>query len=114
MHRFNRPSSSMNYPDNKEAAKILIDPSEVAVLKKTYAETLKTCANKEQIIEEPPSTEEKTEGIEVESDLQRFRRLNGRLYRENGIWKEKNHMESWSIGEDADTIVLPDPESLFK
>jgi hypothetical protein len=110
MHRFNRPNPKTNFPGSEEAAKILFDPTCLPTYKKSYAEVVETPASPVPAAQsiETPLPESK------ESDVDRFRRLHAKLYLENGIWKEPNPLEKWSLDETEESCTLPDPESLFK
>jgi hypothetical protein len=110
MHRFNKPNPKTNFPGSEEAAKILFDPTCLPTYRKSYAE----------VVETPASAVPAAQSIETslqeskESDVERFRRLHAKLYFENGIWKEPNPLEKWSLDETEESCILPDPESLFK
>jgi hypothetical protein len=104
MHRFNKPNPKTNFPGSEEAAKILFDPTSIPTYRKSYAE----------VVETPASAIETSLQESKESDVDRFRRLHAKLYLENGIWKEPNPLEKWSLDETEESCTLPDPESLFK
>ena len=110
MHRFNKPNPKTNFPGSEEAAKILFDPTSIPTYRKSYAEVVETPASAVPAVQsiEPTLQESK------ESDVDRFRRLHAKLYLENGIWKEPNPLEKWSLDETEESCTLPDPESLFK
>ena len=110
MHRFNKPNPKTNFPGSEEAEKILFDTTCLPTYRKSYAE----------VVETPASAVPAAQSIETslqeskESDVERFRRLHAKLYFENGIWKEPNPLEKWSLDETEESCTLPDPESLFK
>ena len=113
MHRWNKPNPQTNFPGSEEAAKILFDPACLPTYRKSYAEVVETPASAVSAASSIETSSQESKESK-ESDVERFRRLHAKLYLENGIWKEPNPLEKWSLDETEESCTLPDPESLFK
>jgi hypothetical protein len=110
-------SSTIPYPDAREAEKIMIDAKSEFL--KTYASRLadrKTGLCYADVVRNntSPKVIEEEKYTATENDLRQFRNANLHLYLEAGIYKERNPLDVTMEKETSTTVELPPAESLFK
>jgi hypothetical protein len=110
--------STIPYPDETEAQKILIDAKSEFL--KTYNSRIadrKTGLCYSDVVRKRECAgfaEQKEEKYHVtQAEIEKFRAANQHLYVESGIFKELNPLYTSLDNETDDTVDMPPPESLF-